>query len=96
MDSYINLGVGGAVVVFVLKEMFVFLKGNKDNGMATALKSISDALNNSTMLLELIQERDRTHEENAKTRNESLKELIESHGATCSKQAERVERLLTK
>ena len=70
MTELINFGVGGAIVIFVVKEMFQFLKGQK-NG--TDLKKV---IENNTMVMTLIQERLHYHETGAGTRQEELKDYL--------------------
>jgi hypothetical protein len=93
MNDLMNLGVGGAVIVLVIKEMFVFLKGDK---RSEGLIAISRTLDNSIMMLELLQERAKDHEGNAKLRHTDMLKTISDHGLSCSKQAERIERILDK
>ena len=93
MNELMNLGVGGAVIVLVIKEMFVFLKGDK---RSEGLIAISRTLDNSTMMLELIRESMKNHEDNAKGRHADLGKTISDHGLSCAKQAERLERMLDK
>ena len=90
-NEIFNFGVGGAVVVFVIKEMFQFLKGTNDKGLV----AISKTLDNSIMMLELLQERAKDHEGNAKQRHIELTQTIGEHGKDCRTQAERMREILS-
>ena len=93
MTELMNLGVGGAVIVLVIKEMFLFLRGDKKND---GLIAIARTLDNSTMMLQFIRESMKNHETNAKDRNDGMIKIISDHGANCSKQADRLERMISK
>jgi hypothetical protein len=95
MNELMNLGVGGAVIVLVIKEMFVFLKGDKKSegslAMSQTLTAMSKVLDNSTLMLQLVQERMRSHEENAHNRHIELNTKIDNHGLECRSQAIRIQ-----
>jgi len=88
--NYNSLGAGVIVSLFLIKELFVFLK-SIFNKKGDGLIEIAKTMNNSTMMLELIREQQRTHEANAHNRHIDIASTVASHAAECRAQAVRIE-----
>lgn len=90
-NNLINFGIGGLLALVIIKELFVFLKGIISPKQDPGLIAISKTLDNSTLMLELIQERMRNHEQNAHYRHVEVVTKVDTHGAECRAQAIRIQ-----
>ena len=88
--NYNSLGAGVIISLFLIKELFVFLKSifNKNGD---GLTEIAKTMNNSMMMLELIREQQRTHEANAHNRHIDIASTVSGHSAECREQARRLQ-----
>lgn len=88
-DELYNYGLGGAVAFLLIKELFLYIKGDK-NKLITVIQ-------NNTMVMTLIQERMRTHEDSAKDRHienicksKELMKKLEDHDEKCEKRNDKL------
>ena len=89
--NYLELGAVAVVAIMLVKEIFGFLNRNAGNDkLSTVVQNNTDALHRLDTMLEIIQERMRTHEENA------CKRHIEVIGrrSDCEKEHERLESVI--
>jgi hypothetical protein len=90
-DKYLELGALAAVAILLIKEIFSFLgKSNTNSSLQTVVQNNTDALHRLDTMLEIIQERMRTHEENACRRHmEVVGKRVE-----CEKEHEHLEAVI--
>ena len=79
-----NFGIGGAVVIMVIKEVFSFLRSQKDGvDIKVLIVNNTEAMKNLTMATTMIQERLRYHEDNAKIRHDSMVATLSGMSNSC-------------
>ena len=90
-DKYLELGALAAVAILLIKEIFSFLgKSNTNSSLQTVVQNNTDALHRLDTMLEIIQERMRTHEENACRRHME----VVGKRQDCGKEHERLEAVI--
>ena len=90
-EKYLELGALAVVAIMLVKEIFGFLnKSNTNSSLQTVVQNNTDALHRLDTMLEIIQERMRTHEENACRRHME----VVSKRQDCEKEHERLEAVI--